>query len=176
MKPSKKISADMHKLLIEKRMDGFSIVEAREASLSGKAMPNELGKYHQRIYRQIWQLEKKNWLRSEGYGKSKRYFKTAVFESFQFHLKTNNKRSYAAENINSNYSVLVYERNEAQGELEVVLGEIEEYRSLKNRFPELESRLTPFQEDATERSARLLSRVNVLTKVLKTLTEGAKEC
>ena len=54
MKRSIKISAVMHKLLIEKRMDGFSVMEARDVSLNdGCGTPN-LDEARKKVYRQIW--------------------------------------------------------------------------------------------------------------------------
>lgn len=74
------------------------------------------------------------------------------------------------------YSVLVSERNQYKGELEIVLGEIDEYQSLKVRFPELEPKLIMLLDEAKERSAYLLGKVNGLTNVLKMLYEGKQTC
>ncbi len=61
-------------LLIEKRMDGFSVMEARDASLNiGDGMPN-LDEARMKVYRQIWQYQQRGWLRTEGEGRNKRYF------------------------------------------------------------------------------------------------------
>ncbi|MFA0025996.1 hypothetical protein AB4369_24145, partial [Vibrio sp. 10N.261.49.A5] len=68
MKRSTKICAEMHKLLIEKRMDGFSVVEARDASLNIEKGTQNLDEARKKIYRQIWQYQQKGWLRSEGEG------------------------------------------------------------------------------------------------------------
>lgn len=69
-----------------------------------------------------------------------------------------------------------HERNEYEGELEILLGEIEEYRSLNTRFPELEPKLAPLLKQAKERSGHLLGKVNVLTNVIRTLSEGHQAC
>ncbi|CSA22607.1 Response regulator [Vibrio cholerae] len=72
--------------------------------------------------------------------------------------------------LNQDYSVLVSERNQYKGELEIVLGEIDEYQSLNIRFPELEPKLITLLDEAKERSACLLGKVNGLTNVLKVLS------
>ena len=77
MKRSTRISAVMFKLLIEKRMDGFSVIEARDASLSDGDGTQKLDEARKKVYRQIWQYQQRGWLRSEGEGRSKRYFQTA---------------------------------------------------------------------------------------------------
>lgn len=177
MKRSMKISAVMHKLLIEKRMDGFSVLEARDASLPLGLGPSDLDEARKRIYRQIWQFEKKNWLRSEGEGRAKKYFQTEHFKETQFAAKKALVLAIPATNSNiSDYSVLVHERNEYKGELEIVLGEIDEYQSIKVRFPELDLKLNPLLQHARERSALLLGKVNVLTNVLNALSSGNQEC
>lgn len=68
------------------------------------------------------------------------------------------------------------ERNEYKGELEIILGEVDEYQSIVSRFPELENKLAPLHQEAKERAALLLGKVNVLTKVLSTLYEGNEPC
>ncbi|MGR5307979.1 hypothetical protein [Vibrio mediterranei] len=172
MKRSTKISAEMHKLLIEKRMDGFSVIELRDEFVSTNDSYVDLDDARRRVYRQILRFMKNNWLRHEGTGQQKRYFQTDLFKAIQVAPKK------ASINITStaDYSVLSRERNQHKGELEIVLGEIEEYQSLTGRFPELEPKLTPLLDQAKERSAHLLGKVNGLTNVLKTLSEGKPTC
>ena len=174
MKRSTKISAEMHKLLIEKRMDGFSVVELRDAFVSIDNSCADLDDARRKIYRQILRFIKHSWLRSEGSGQQKRYFQTDQFKSLQANPKQE------AVNVNHSlppdYSVLNQERNQYKGELEIVFGEIDEYQSLSGRFPELAPKLTPLLEHARARSAHLLGRVNVLTNVLKTLSEDCQPC
>jgi hypothetical protein len=71
---------------------------------------------------------------------------------------------------------LIQERNEHKGELEIVLGEVEEFQSITTRFPELEAKLAPMHQQTKERAAFLLGKVNVLTKVLNALSVGSKSC
>lgn len=174
MKRSTKISAVMHKLLIEKGMDGFTVVELRDVYISVEDSHVDSDEARKKMYRQILRFMKKNWLRSEGHWQNKRYFQTDSFKALQVAPKLESVEMDAPST--PDYSVLSYERNQYKGELEIVLGEIEEYRSLNRRFPELEVRLTPLLEQAKERSAHLLGKVNVLTNVLKTLSEGKAAC
>ncbi|MGF1701452.1 hypothetical protein L4D09_14230 [Photobacterium makurazakiensis] len=174
MKRSAKVSAVMHKLLIEKEMDGFSVIELRDASISISNDHTEPDEARKIVYRQILRFMKNDWLRSEGTGQKKRYFQTDLFKTLQVAPKPE------AIEIDTpsipDYSVLIRERSQYKGELEIILGEIEEYQSLNHRFPELRGKLTPLLEQAKERSAQLLGKVNVLTNVLKTLSEGKTTC
>ena len=86
------------------------------------------------------------------------------------------EREVSVKQSTSDYSVLFRESNEYKGELEIVLGEIDEYQSLRYRFPELESRLSPLLQQAKERSAHLLGKVNGLTNVLKALSDDNLPC
>ncbi|HHX8488613.1 hypothetical protein [Vibrio parahaemolyticus] len=174
MKRSRKISAVMHKLLIEKGMDGFSVVELRDASLSIEFTGSDLDEARKKVYRQILRFEKNNWLRSEGSGRKKRYFQTDLFKRLRLVPKPEIVRVTLSST--PDYSILSHERNEYEGELEILLGEIEEYRSLNTRFPELEPKLAPLLKQAKERSGHLLGKVNVLTNVIRTLSEGHQAC
>ncbi|WP_308811174.1 hypothetical protein [Photobacterium profundum] len=169
-----KISDEMHKLLIEKEMDGFLVVELRDAFVSIDNSYVDLDDARRKVYRQLLRLVKNNWLRVEGKGQQKRYFQTDLFRGLQ--VDTASENTNVTLSAASDYSVLRYERNQYKGELEIVFGEINEYQSLCGRFPELEPRLIPLLEQAKEQSAQLLGRVNVLTNVLKTLSEDNRSC
>ena len=176
MKRSIKISAVMHKLLIEKRMDGFSVIEARDVSLNDECGTQNLDEARKKVYRQIWQYQQRGWLRSEGEGRNKRYFQTEQFLDLEVVPRRKSEREVLRKECSPDYSILLRESNEYKGELEIVLGEIDEYQSLRCRFPELESRLTPLLQQARERSAHLLGKINGLTNLLNTLSGGSQPC
>ncbi|WP_045395418.1 hypothetical protein [Vibrio campbellii] len=176
MKRSTKISVIMHKLLIEKGMDGFSVIELRDASLSICDHSKEPDGARKRLYRQILRFVRKGWLESEGEGRDKRYFQTDLFRSLTVNPKVERKNTPYPVKFPSDYSVLYQEHNQYKAELEIVLGEIDEYQSLNRRFPELEHRLNPMLQQARERSAHLLGKVNVLTNVINTISSDIVEC
>lgn len=174
MKRSMKISDEMHKLLIEKEMNGFLVVELRDALVSIDDTYVDPDDARRKVYRQLLRLVKNNWLRVEGTGQQKRYFQTDIFKGLQ--VDTASENTKVPPSVAPDYSVLRHERNQYKGELEIVFGEINEYQSLCHRFPELEPRLIPLLEQAKEQSAQLLGRVNVLTNVLRTLSEDIQSC
>ncbi len=174
MKRSMKISAEMYKLLIERTMDGFSVIELRDEFIALKGSFVDPDEARKKVYRQILRFIKKGWLRSEGSGRQKRYFQTDTFKALYVEPKSG--KVDIEIDLNHDYSVLVSECNQYKGELEIVLGEIDEYQSLKVRFPELEPKLIPLLDEAKERSAYLLGKVNGLTNVLKMLYEGKQTC
>ncbi|PKF78724.1 hypothetical protein CW749_16795 [Vibrio sp. vnigr-6D03] len=172
MKRSRRISAVMHKLLIEHSLDGFTVLEARDLWLSVDDKKCNSSEARKKVYRAIFNFEKKNWLRCEGSGRNKRYFQTEQFRKQPSYAALNHQSGINHENTNQDYSVLIKERNEYKGELEILLGEVDEYQSIISRFPELESRLAPIHQQAKERGAMLLGKLNALTTVLNTLSTG----
>ncbi|USD41241.1 hypothetical protein J4N42_00475 [Vibrio sp. SCSIO 43135] len=176
MKCSTKISAVMHELLIERRMDGFSVTEARDASLSIECSTQDLDAKRKKVYRHIWQYQQRGWLRSEGTGRNKRYFQTEQFRALQVVPRRKTESEASIKEPTPDYSVLLRESNEYKGELEAMLGEIDEYLSLGCRFPELEDRLAPLLQYARERSAYLVGKMNGLENALKAILEGSQPC
>lgn len=172
MKRSRRISAIMHKLLIEHGLDGFTVLEARNLWLSVDDQKPNLSEARKTVYRLIYNFEKKNLLRSEGSGRSKRYFQTEQFKELPGYKVLEHNPKTNRVSTEHDYSILISECNEYKGELEIVLGEIDEYQSVVSRFPDLESRLAPIHQQAKERAASLLGKINALTTVLKTLKTG----
>lgn len=89
---------------------------------------------------------------------------------------SNHQSGINHETTDQDYSILLNERNEYKGELEIVLGEMDEYQSIVSRFPNLEKRLAPIHQQAKERAALLLGKINALTTVLNTLSTGSGPC
>ncbi|MEZ9435081.1 hypothetical protein AB4584_25960 [Vibrio splendidus] len=176
MKRARRISAVMHKLLIENGLDGFTVLEARDLWLSLDNVESDSAEARKKVYRAIFNFEKKNWLRSEGSGRKKRYFQADQFKALYDNVTTNNQADIKLQIPIQNYSILNCERNEYKGELEIVLGEVDEYRSIASRFPELKNKLAPLHQEAKDRAALLLGKLNVLTKVLNALCEGDEPC
>lgn len=69
MKRSQKINVYIYKLLIEKNMDGFTIVEARDAARLFPESPKDINELRKIVYRQILRCIENEWLCCEGSGK-----------------------------------------------------------------------------------------------------------
>ncbi|EGR1020551.1 hypothetical protein [Vibrio cholerae] len=166
MKRSKKINGVMYKLLIERGIDGFSVIELRNASLAIDGMTQDPDEARKRLYRQIYHFEKNGWLISKGYGRNKRYFVSDMFKAMTIEPK---KRHSATPNVSqqsNHYSILESELVVHNRNLEIVLGEIEEYQSLCARFPSLDKHLSTMLHKAYNRSAQLIGKANVLRNLL----------
>ncbi len=170
----RRISALMHKLLIEKGMDGFSVVELRDAALSIEGLNSNLHEMRKKVYRQILRFEKKNWLESEGSGRKKKYYQTDLFK--ELHSTHKGEITGLRQSTIDDYPSLKRERSEYKGELSIVIGKIDMCQSLMTRFPELKSMLTPLLHEARENSASLLGKINLLNQVIAILSEGQDAC
>ncbi|MBM4859242.1 hypothetical protein HYO44_17610 [Vibrio parahaemolyticus] len=175
MKRTQKINSNMYKLLIENNMDDFSVVEARDIALSFGGMPNEPDEARKVIYRQILRFEQKGWLIGSGKGRCKRYRQTEEFKSLSVVCKREKTAKEIDELVPSffyGFSVLSKERKEYEGELEIKLVEVEEYKALSRRFPAQRSIIVPMLNDAKGRAAILLGRINAISKVLNTISDN----
>lgn len=166
----------MYKLLIEKGMDGFSVIELRDASLSISDINKDPDEARKILYRQILRFVRNGWLKSEGKRRDKRYFQTDLLRSLNLRPKLERKNVPYPVKPTPVYSVLHQERNQYKAELEIVLGEIDEYQSLNRRFPELEQSLNPMLQQARGRSAHLFGKVNVLTNVINIISSDVVGC
>ncbi|MBY7855750.1 hypothetical protein KW429_18885 [Vibrio fluvialis] len=177
MKRSQKINAYIYKLLIEKRMDGFSVIEARDVARLFPESPKDINELRKIVYRQLLKCIESGWLRCEGSGREKRYFKTDVFNSLSFEPRKPKSRvrksrpTVSVTNQDSNdYSELTVERNRLKGELEVTLGEIDKYKTLKEQYPEQLQLLERLNVAANEKAALFMGNINAITNMLNSLS------
>ncbi|EKZ9180005.1 hypothetical protein V8087_003740 [Vibrio vulnificus] len=176
----------MYKLLIERGMDNFTVVEARDALLSMTDTFSCGDAARKILYRQMYQFEKKGWLVCTGHNRKKRYLKTDVFKELSIQRKSikckeKQGKDYVYVGITSikkraiDQALLLKEKSDYEGELAMLLSEVEEYRSLKQRFPEQDKLLTSILKKAKDRSTSLLGKINALSNVLKSLAEEAAQ-
>lgn len=170
-----KINAHMFNLLIENKMDGFSVIELRDALLSQDASFTNKEEARQYVYRQILSFEKNGWLTSLGKRRDKRYSITELFRTQSFAPKMAEKVK-SLNCVGNIIEILVQEKKEHEAELAITLGEVEEYQSLLNRFPNDEEILLPLFDTAKERSAKLLGKVNALTSRLQVKNSKVSLC
>ncbi|NMV05989.1 hypothetical protein HKB28_02290, partial [Vibrio parahaemolyticus] len=62
MKKVTRINPDMFNLLIEKGMDDFSVIEARDALLNSTSTFTSSDEARKYVYKQLLSLEEKGWL------------------------------------------------------------------------------------------------------------------
>lgn len=171
----------MYKLLIEQSLDGFSVIQLRDAAQNLPETKTDKPKTRKLVYRQILRFKANGWLEEKGIGRQKKYYKTTAFFAQKFETKKESEPEPQGSNTLSepdevDYEVLSKELSQYQGELEIVLAEIEEYRSLKARFPQLEPTIKILLEEARINSARVLGKVNGVTKLLNNINQSGLKC
>lgn len=169
----------MYKLLIEQSLDGFSVIQLRDAAQNLPETKTDKPKTRKLVYRQILRFKAHGWLEEKGSGRQKKYYKTTAFFAQKFETKKESEPQGSNTLIEPDevgYEVLSKELSQYQGELEIVLAEIEEYRSLKGRFPQLEPTIKILLEEARVKSARILGKVNGVTKLLSNINQSVLKC
>lgn len=77
-----KISAEMYKLLIERTLDGFSVIELRDEFIVIKDSLIDPDEAYKKVYRQILRFIKKGWLNGEGSGRQNDTFRQTLSRLF----------------------------------------------------------------------------------------------
>nr|MBF4242917.1 hypothetical protein [Vibrio anguillarum] len=80
MKKVIRINPYMFNLLIEKGMDDFSVIDARDALLNSSVIFSSKDDARKYIYKQLLSFEEKGWLSTIGTHRSKRYHQTSEFK------------------------------------------------------------------------------------------------
>jgi hypothetical protein len=176
-----KINTLMYKLLIEKELNNFTVVGARNALLNASNEISDRNEARRMIYRQIWEFEKKGWLISKGQGRDKSYQQSEIFLNLDVApaslAQPVKKRKNPVEvKPNRDLEILKSRMGEYEGELAIVLGEVEEYQALMEQFPAQNKTLQSLFIEAKERSANLLGKVNALSKLIQSNTNQGISC
>lgn len=169
-----KFDKDLIEILLTPSFDNFTVLELRSAYLANSTN-SPISKIEARrfVYRHIRRLEKKGLLqKKESSGGSRRvyYSKTkdlceAIFE----HQSENEVSSVKGLNLDIEkevYSELQLKRSRYKSDLLITLGEMEEYRSLRERFPELADYMEGIYRQASEECSKVHGRIKAIEKLL----------
>ncbi|WP_283132268.1 hypothetical protein [Enterovibrio norvegicus] len=175
---SQKVSLNhwLHNALIEKDMDGFSILEIRDCFLTDEGEELDKRELRLTLYRQIYKLVERGYLRKEGKSASQsvRYFKTERFFSFEYIAAKRTKlpleQAAVALKIEDGeahfLAQISRDKAQSEAELRITLGEVEEYKRVLALYPEKKALIEPLYIKTKEYSAELLGRINALSKLV----------
>lgn len=167
-----RINSHMYNLLIRKDLNHFTVSQAREIvyqSSSSEFKDRKEARMY--IYRYIWLFQKKGWLISKGDGRQKIYLKSDDFLSLNLvpmsGSTTEKRKSKKIRMVQaSSTESLRSRKGEYEAELSIVLGEVEEYQSLMECYPQQKDAMELLFQEAKDKSANLLGKVNALTKLI----------
>ncbi|MGF1688413.1 hypothetical protein L4C36_17260 [Photobacterium japonica] len=162
----------LHKALIEKEMDGFSVLEIRNTLLPDTYMLFDREELRKLLYRQLYNLLAHGYLEKmrDEVTREKRYFKTDAFRALEFVAAKRTQLSLAHAHLKSrDYNPFIShvsrEKAQFEAELRIVLGEVDVYKRVLTSFPEQSALVEPLYEKSKDYSAELLGRINALSKL-----------
>lgn len=126
MKKVTRINPYMFNLLIEREMDNFSVIEARDVLCDGGEPFSSKEKARKYIYKQLLSYEKKGWLSTLGARRDKRYQITNDFKLLTTKPKPLKTRKTEADFTTvqaseASITVLEKEKKQHEGELAITL-------------------------------------------------------
>lgn len=168
-----KLNKDLVEILINPSFNNFTVLELRSAYLANIKDP-ALTKVEARrfVYRHIRRLEKKGMLlKKESLGKGRVYYsKTdslneAALQPFIVRNENLKEENCVDRQIDF-YTELQVKRSRYKSDLLIALGEMEEYRSLREIFPELAKSMEEIYRQASEECSKVHGRIKAIEKLL----------
>jgi len=181
----------LHFLLVTKKMNNFTVTEARDVLLHEQSAFTDAAETRKFIYRQLTRhIEKRFLKRTNKFNNGAKkviYSKSNLFFNVQFvpvsrkskTVSINEKSKKASTESNKNISyeeelkkeLLAYEID-----LNTVLEEAKEYKRLIARFPKLQMQLQQHHSQAEENSIKLLGKIRALQNLLGNEIVDQKSC
>ena len=185
MSKTTKLNKSMYNLLIEKNMDHFSILQARDELLKSIERFNDKTEARKFIHRQVHHLASIGYLEILGTGREKRFKKTELFNKTEFSVRSEQSKPKSVRikhesnepptKILDDHIVLIKERNQYQGELAISLAEAEEYKALLGRFPDRSTLLFPLHSAAKEKAATILGKMNAVNALIASIEQDGNQ-
>ena len=153
--------------------DHFSAVEVRSAYLAlsdDKTIDPDAARRF--VYTELLKLVRNGWLiKSTSVKKKITYYnKTELFDLAAINTRRNKVDSKIkvtpVESNNSLIDTLTERLNHYKNDLLTGLGEIDEYKLLYNKFPELHSKLQPKYDEVREQNSKLLGNIKAVESLI----------
>nr|USN27210.1 transcriptional regulator VspR [synthetic construct]VVV03653.1 Transcriptional regulator VspR [Aliivibrio wodanis] len=182
-----KLNEVVFKILIENKLDGFTVSDMRDSVLEVSDLFESKEAAGTFAYRQIFALEKKKLLaKSEKVdGKKLTYYQTELLLNSQVTMKSYEFKERAKRTsvipkasisskekpISELLKAVTKQKTQYEAELTMVLSETEEVKHVMSSFPDESTHLQALYLDLRNQSATLCGKVNALTKIIQ-LDEG----
>jgi hypothetical protein len=179
----------LHSLLVIKQMNEFTVIEAKDALLREHAEFTDSAEARKFIYRQLLRsvdkgLLKRTDLFDDGiknvlYSKTEKFFASTIVPM----KRGDKKKKSSSPKITKqapktiNYKALLEkELMTYEIDLNASIEEVNEYKRLSSRFPELKEKLQQHQLQTKNQSVQLLGKVHALQKLLGYTVTGYQPC
>ncbi|MDC0611356.1 hypothetical protein OAP63_11510 [Vibrio sp.] len=187
MRKTKRLSQPMYNLLIKQNLDSFTILQLRDAFLGVSDRFTDINEARKYVYRQVNNLVSHGYLLATGNGRKKRYTKTELFFDITFMEKAEKKTQYESipkvtekkmvSSPDTSLAILKKELNQFQGELSIALDEVDDCRSLMERFPDYVELLEPMLMTAQKRSSAMYARIGNRSTLIHSIENKVpKQC
>ena len=188
---SKKVNMNvfLHSLLVIKKMNEFTVIEAKDALLHEQNEFTDSTEARKFIYRQLLQginnglLKRtdhfKDGIKKVLYSKTDKFFASTIVPTNRGskQKKTYSKKIVSPELKMSNYKALLEkELITYEIDLNACIEEAKEYKRLSSRFPELKEKLQQHHLQTKNQSIQLLGKVHALQKLLGYTIRGYQSC
>jgi hypothetical protein len=178
----------LHSLLVIKQMNEFSVIEAKDALLREHAEFTDSEEARKFIYRQLLRsvdkgLLKRTDLFDDGiknvlYSKTEKFFASKIVPMTRGSKKrTTTTKPPVKKPVLVDYKAeLKKELMTYEIDLNASIEEVNEYKRLSSRFPELKEKLQQHQLQTKNQSVQLLGKVHALQKLLGYTVTGYQPC
>ena len=179
----------LHSLLIDNKMNNFTVTEAKDALLREHIEFIDDTEARKFIYRQLTRHIKKGLLKREKVCSNDEnkviYSKTEKFFSSDISAVKRGRKIIKQATINNtsqtlptlNYKIeLKKELLTHRIDFNTVLEEAKEYKRLATRFPNLQEKLQEYELDTKNKSTKLLGKINALQNILGDITIEGQAC
>jgi hypothetical protein len=164
----------MHKLLIEMGLDEFTVIELRDEALHAGLLPQDADEMRKKIYRQILRFQRLGWLTSQGSGRRKRYSVTSNLSNMKLgRLPKVKDKMAVSQSVVLDITALHDNVKRYKAELEITLGEIEEYHLLHTKLPKLKKVLANEISKANSYTTSLLGKIKATEFAIESLKADA---
>ncbi|CAH6852598.1 conserved hypothetical protein [Vibrio chagasii] len=166
-----RINKDIYEILLPRAISKISVQEIRrEFATRSTRIGEEQQAMRAFISRELKRLERTGLIVGKGYGAYRIYHKTLRFYDVNFFLTKRRDRPNKKRDIKL-LEELEKERSDIEFELAAALTEVDEYNLLMERFVELKPLLTPFYNEANNKTSSLVAKLNVRNKALNLITK-----
>lgn len=161
-------------------MEEFQIPEIRDLLLASSMQIKNKDNVRSLVSRQLNAMVKQGLLTSTGTHRNKVFRKTPLFgQSNLKMLETNEDQNRNKASIPNMLKPSLYLselekiRSRLNAELAILIAEMDEYRSIMEKFPQAQEKVSKLHKESTQHSATLTGQITAITKTIELLQSEA---